>query len=293
MDSKKQKNKWEQGNGEVIGFAIMAVAICSIIVIMVSILQMSVGLNAITKAANVVGRAAAVCTSKEDAEEQIQKVAENAVTYAGIKNLRTSVDYASSDHEWKSGNFIKVNVSADVKTISPLTPFRQEKSVLICIENLNGTLINIPEQYNGMLIGDTTTHTHYEEPKIGKIWNVGSKQRKLYDMWVAAGKTYEDKIAVYNGYYLLACTEKFGNIGDRVQFKLENGQIINGIIADIKSKKNVNYCEYGHFYNGVIKVLEFETHKNCGGLNPGDGSWKPEWNSRPVEARNMGPYVAL
>lgn len=87
MDTKK--NKWEQGNGEVIGFAIMTVAICSIIVIMVSILQMSVGLNAITKAANVVGRAAAVCTSKEDAEEQIQKVAENAVTYAGIKNLRT------------------------------------------------------------------------------------------------------------------------------------------------------------------------------------------------------------
>lgn len=293
MDTNKEKNKWEKGNGEVIGFAIVAVAICSIIVIMVSILQMSMGLNAITKAANVVGRAAAVCTSKEDAEQQVQRVAENAVTYAGLKNLTTSVDYASSDHEWKSGNFIKVSVSADVKTISPLTPFRQEKSVLICIENLNGNVISIPPTFNGLLIGDKTTHTHYEEPQRGKLWSQGSKQRELYDMWVEAGKTYEDKIATYNGYYLMACSEKFGNIGDRVQFKLENGQIINGIIADAKSKGDSNYCEYGHFYGGVIKVLEFEVHKDCGGINPGDGTWKPEWNSRPVEARNMGPYVAL
>lgn len=293
MDTKKQKNKWEQGNGEVIGFAIMAVSICSIIVIMVSVLQMSVGLNAITKAANVVGRAAAVCTSKEDAEQQVQKVAENSVTYAGIENLRTSIEYATSDHEWKSGNFIKVNVSADVKTISPLVPFRQQKSVLICIENQNGNVINIPAQYNGIPIGTQTDHTHYEEPQIGALWTPGTKQRKLYDMWVAAGKTYEDKIATYNGYYLVACTELFGTVGDRVQFKLENGQIINCIVADIKRKTDSSYTIYGHSNSREIKVLEFQVHKNCGRLNPGSGGWKMEWNSRPVQAKNMGPYITF
>lgn len=289
MDTKK--NKWEQGNGEVIGFAIMAVAICSIIVIMVSILQMSVGLNAITKAANVVGRAAAVCTSKEDAEEQIQKVAENAVTYAGIKNLRTSVDYASSDHEWKSGNFIKVNVSADVKTISPLTPFRQEKSVLICIENLNGNVINIPTTFNGLPIGSNMTCSVYERI----AWTPNTMQRRIYERWISRGRQYEEGIAVLDGYYLVACSEMFGTVGDRVQFRLENGEIINCIIADAKSKGDVNYTDYGHIHQGNILCLEMEVaydyHRRF--TNPASNGWKMEWNSRPVEARNMGPYVAL
>lgn len=282
-------NKWEKGNGEVIGFAIMAVAICSIIVIMVSILQMSMGLNAITKAANVVGRAAAVCTSKEDAEQQVQRVAENAVTYAGLRNLTTSVDYASSDHEWKSGNFIKVSVSADVKTISPLTPFRQEKSVLICIENLNGNVINIPSSYNGLPIAPNMQSSLYDEI----AWNPNTMQRRIYDYWVSQGRPYEEGIAVLNGYYLIACTSQFGEVGERVQFELENGQILNCLVADAKSSGDSNYTNYGHISEGEIVCIEMQVDEDYHRRfdNPATPQWKPEWHSRPVRARNMGPYT--
>ena len=42
--------KWKKGNGEMIGFAIAGLVICSIFLIMVSFLQLSVGLNSISKA---------------------------------------------------------------------------------------------------------------------------------------------------------------------------------------------------------------------------------------------------
>lgn len=43
---KINQQKWEKGNGEMIGFAISMIALCSIFLIIVSTLQLSVGLNA-------------------------------------------------------------------------------------------------------------------------------------------------------------------------------------------------------------------------------------------------------
>ena len=70
---KINQQKWEKGNGEMIGFAISMIALCSIFLIIVSTLQLSAGLNAMRKAINVVGRSAAICTSMEDAETQVRK----------------------------------------------------------------------------------------------------------------------------------------------------------------------------------------------------------------------------
>lgn len=91
------------------------------------------------KAINVVGRSAAVCTSMEDAETQVQRVADSSITYSGITDLETNVEFATSDTEWKSGNFLKVTVKAKINTLAPLIPFEQSKSTLVCIENTNGS----------------------------------------------------------------------------------------------------------------------------------------------------------
>lgn len=127
--------KWKKGNGEMIGFAIAGLVICSIFLIMVSFLQLSVGLNSISKALNVVGRSVAVCTSKEDAETQAQRVAENSITYINVEDPQTSVDYVTAGDEWQSGVFVRVKVSGMVKTMAPFINRRYEKNVLICIEN--------------------------------------------------------------------------------------------------------------------------------------------------------------
>lgn len=155
---KINQQKWEKGNGEMIGFAISMIALCSIFLIIVSTLQLSVGLNAMRKAINVVGRSAAICTSMEDAETQVQRVADSSITYSGITDLETNVEFATSDTEWKSGNFLKVTVKAKINTLAPLIPFEQSKSTLVCIENTNGSSIMIP-----INMGMTHTYMAYNK----------------------------------------------------------------------------------------------------------------------------------
>lgn len=98
-----------------------------------------------------------------------------------------------------------------------------------------------------------------------------------------------------DGYYLIACTSLFGAVGDRVQFTLENGQILNCIIADQKSSSDINYTLYGHNHSGKILCLEMEVdgayYRRFG--NPATPQWKPEWHSRPVQARNMGSHITF
>ena len=47
------------------------------------------------------------------------------------------------------------------------------------------------------------------------------KQKTVYEAGVAAGEQYMNGIAVLDGYYLIACSNTFGSVGDKVQFTLE------------------------------------------------------------------------
>lgn len=271
------KDKWKQGNGEMIGFAISMIALCSIFLIIVSTLQLGVGLNAMRKAINVVGRSAAICTSMEDAETQVQRVADSSITYSGITNLETNVEFATSDTEWKTGNFLKITVKAKINTLAPLVPFEQSKSTLVCIENTSGSSIIIPP-------GMGTEHTY-----MG--WQmITDRTSKQYKLREESGQHFDaEGFARIDGRYVIACTTLFGQVGDYVDFYREDGTILKTVIGDIKNPNDIEWNIYGH--NNGRCVVEFIVDRNTwytngegSHVNPGNPGCHPEWNSRICKA---------
>lgn len=146
--------------------------------------------------------------------------------------------------------------------------------------------IIIPEEYgNGIF-----TVTYYSNSDNSWNWARNSNQGKLYyDYWLPSGGQFDNGIAVYEGRYLIACTETFGQVGDKVDFFLEDGTLIPTIIADIKSSGDEGYNKWGH--SDGQNVLEFEVsraHFYQHG-NPGSGTWFPEWGGKRVaSAKNLG-----
>ena len=145
--------------------------------------------------------------------------------------------------------------------------------------------ITIPAEYGN---GGYTV-TVYDD--FNWVYNQG----KVYDKWAAAGSVYDNGIATYEGRYLIACTETFGTVGDKVDFFLEDGTKIPAIIADIKSSGDAGYNKWGH--NNGQNVLEFEvshlafysTYKS----NPGTNGWfEEEWGGKRVaSATNLGENI--
>ena len=125
-------------------------------------------------------------------------------------------------------------------------------------------------------------------------FNWAYNQGKVYDMWAAAGGQWDDGIAVLDGRYLIACTKKFGNVGDKVDFFLDDGTKIPCIIADIKNENDAGANEWGH--NNGQSVLEFEVSHvafyEIYGCNPGTGGWHMEWSGKRVSsASNLGQNI--
>lgn len=111
-------------------------------------------------------------------------------------------------------------------------------------------------------------------------------QGDVYDEWESKGKVYDDGIATIDGLYLVACSETFGSVGDKVKFRLEDGTEIDCMIADIKSSGDSNYSMWGHLYGGKVSVIEFEVQRSAYEArgNPGQGGWKPEWGGKAVNS---------
>lgn len=154
--------------------------------------------------------------------------------------------------------------------------------------SVQGT-IEIPEAYGHG--GYSVTYYHNSDNTWS--WAEASNQGKLYyDYWLPEGANYDNGIATYGGRYLIACTETFGTVGDMVDFYLDDGTKIPCIIADIKSSGDSGYNKWGH--SSGQNVIEFEVSRaymygEAGGVNPGNGSWFPEWGGKRVEkCDNLG-----
>ncbi|MCR5186104.1 MAG: CHAP domain-containing protein [Clostridia bacterium] len=161
------------------------------------------------------------------------------------------------------------------------------------IERSNEWEIVIPEEFgNG---GYTVTcygpAGWYYMDGTTKAVAAGTGQERVHNAWVAAGCKYEDGIATLDGKYLIACTTTFGQAGDNVLFKLDNGIVLDCIIADIKNQDDPGCNEWGH--NDGQNVIEFEVDINVFRErgNPGSASWHPEWQSGVHLAHNAGQYV--
>lgn len=154
-----------------------------------------------------------------------------------------------------------------------------------CGDGVTSGNIIIPEEYGGG--GYTVT--------VYNDFNWSYNQGDVYDLWAAAGAQWDDGIAVLDGRYLIACTKKFGNVGDKVDFFLDDGTKIPAIIADIKNESDSGANEWGH--NNGQNVLEFEVshvafYSTYNGSNPGTNGWHMEWSGKRVSsATNLGESV--
>ena len=122
---------------------------------------------------------------------------------------------------------------------------------------ISGTTVNIPSSVPQT--GITGNYTCY--PQFYGRWNAGTTQRRISEIWGQKGKTGSpENIATIDGYYLIAVTQKFGQVGDIVCVVLANGTRINCMIADEKNPGDSNYTEWGHdLGGGKADVIEWES----------------------------------
>lgn len=154
-----------------------------------------------------------------------------------------------------------------------------------------GGMISIPETYQGIPVGRGFTVTEYDV-FYGR-WSNGTTQKYISEIWAQKGKVFTDGIATIDGKLLIACTSKYGSVGDHIQFYLDDGTVLDCIMADEKSSGDSTYTEWGHRYGGGtgINVVEFEVQSSYFRQygNPGSSSWRSEWQGKRVcGATNMG-----
>ena len=110
--------------------------------------------------------------------------------------------------------------------------------------------INIPKGY-----GTIFSHMGWQ-----LITANNSKQKKLKDKY---GMEFDpDGIGCIDGRKVIACTKKFGNIGDALYVTLKDGKGFHAIIGDFKNENDSHCNEWGH--NDGKCVVEFIVNKNGG-----------------------------
>lgn len=153
--------------------------------------------------------------------------------------------------------------------------------------------ISIPAEYGG---GGYTVTIYTEKGlymnNCDISWAQGTSQYVVHQRWNKAGSVFTDGIATLNGRYLIACTTTYGDVGDLIDFYLDDGTKIPCVMADSKNQSDAGCNKWGH--NNGKNVLEFEVsldyYRTYG--NPGGATWKSEWRGRRVSsATNLGTSV--
>lgn len=137
--------------------------------------------------------------------------------------------------------------------------------------------IEIPEPYG----------TEYSYMGWQMITAKNSLQYKLRE---EAGMNFdEDGFGKINDRYVIACTTTFGQVGDYIDWELDNGTVIKTVIGDIKNQNDEGCNEWGH-RNGLC-VVEFVVDKESWygkGKYPTD--FHSEWDGRVVQATKVGSF---
>ncbi len=114
---------------------------------------------------------------------------------------------------------------------------------------MNGNVIEIPSSVNQS--GITGNYTYYD-----RVWADRTIQRQIYDKWVSKGKPQNRRIATLDGYYMCAVAPIFGTTGDRISVVLDDGTVINCILADAKGRDAQS--QWGHLLGGQVDIIEWE-----------------------------------
>lgn len=122
-------------------------------------------------------------------------------------------------------------------------------------------------------------------------WQVITSKTSLqYKLRQEAGMNFDGNgFGIIGGRYVIACTLKFGNVGDYIDWELEDGTIIPTVVGDIKNEADPGCNEWGH-HNG-LSVIEFVVDKNSWyGTDKYPTDFFPEWEKRAVRAFRRGSY---
>jgi hypothetical protein len=107
--------------------------------------------------------------------------------------------------------------------------------------------------------------------------NKGFAGRKVAEEWVKLGKQGERNIAKIKGYYLIAMTTTFANIGEIVTVVLKDGTSFNAILADSKGKGNGSSTnKWGHYHPKKPYVNMVEWNK-----------WSPDFDGVQTNNRKL------
>ena len=145
-----------------------------------------------------------------------------------------------------------------------------------------------------------TGYDYWIDTGNAMVWASNTNQRAVSEVWKNQGSNFTNGIATINidgtNRYLVALSQTYGKVGDKVDVVLENGTTIPCIIADAKSKGDYNYSMYGHQQpDGSINILEFEVQRSkyLSSGNPTTTKWNLSWDSssKIVNITNQGSIL--
>lgn len=116
-----------------------------------------------------------------------------------------------------------------------------------------------------------------------------------YKLREAAGQNFDSEgFGIINGCYVIACTSRYGEVGDYINWTLANGSVLKTIIGDVKSSNDPNNNTWGHTTTGGgLSVVEFVVDYNTwypSHDNPGTANCHPEWAGQIQSYENVGNY---
>ena len=108
-----------------------------------------------------------------------------------------------------------------------------------------------------------------------------------YRLWKAKGAVIKSNVCVLDGFYMIACLERFGEVGDLLAVKLSDGRVLPCYIQDTKNSTDDGIDpQWGHNHGRCI--IESEQY------NPGSAKYGKNdaiiGNARVVALKNMGSY---
>lgn len=197
----------------------------------------------------------------------------------------TSPSKGSGSSEWNGGCVaVKTQKKSDI-----LAFIRNPKTVSTVTSTSGNTTLSAGETRVVPVEG-----LGKAKPYMG--WQcITSKTSEQYKLREQAGQNFDSNgFGVINGRYVIAMKPYWGNVGDYVDVKLDNGTTIQGIIGDIKADENagVSFSQYAH---GTTKenssVVEFVVNKDTW-YNSGRSvvGFHPEFNSTVESVTNRGSY---
>lgn len=116
-----------------------------------------------------------------------------------------------------------------------------------------------------------------------------------YKLREDAGMNFDSEgFGIIDGRYVIACCERYGTIGDAIDWTLANGNILKTIMGDEKSSSDPNNNGWGHVEGNSISIVEFvvdqTTWYNPMHANPGTQNCHPEWAGQISNYNNVGNY---